>query len=102
MTVWILFVVILSCSGVQSVMDYVDVEVEQGVLRGAVEFTDNNTMFYRFSGVPYAEPPIGSLRFKVSLFTIFKLNKIMNKHLVILIKNLDILLYVYIHTYIHK
>lgn len=44
------------------------VQVEQGALRG--ELCHNNDVAYlAFKGIPYAKPPLGSLRFKVSFVT---------------------------------
>ena len=43
------------------------VKINQGVLKGVTlktEFGD----FLSFNGIPYAEPPIGELRFKVNIF----------------------------------
>lgn len=43
------------------------VQVEQGMLEGVVCERDDST-FYAFKGIPYAKPPLGELRFKVSRF----------------------------------
>nr|CAH7738335.1 unnamed protein product [Callosobruchus chinensis] len=42
------------------------VTVEQGVLRGCVKTSLNDEEFLSFQGIPYAKPPVGQLRFKVS------------------------------------
>ena len=44
------------------------VEVSQGKLQGkeSKSILNGNT-YYSFLGIPYAKPPIGDLRFKVSL-----------------------------------
>lgn len=47
-------------------MDTVDVVVRQGTLRGIVEKNDYGGRYVAFRGVPYAKPPVGELRFKVS------------------------------------
>lgn len=48
------------------------VEVQQGKLKG-VENTSvlNGQKYYSFLGIPYAKPPVGDLRFKVSQFNFF-------------------------------
>ncbi|XP_049764066.1 juvenile hormone esterase-like isoform X1 [Schistocerca cancellata] len=43
---------------------YVDVQTTYGVLRGEANITVNGTSYYQFSGVPFAAPPVGELRFK--------------------------------------
>lgn len=42
------------------------VSVEQGQLQGRVVNSPSGKAFYSFQGIPYAKPPLGSLRFKVS------------------------------------
>lgn len=41
------------------------VEIEQGKLAGTVLTSRNGDRFYAFHSIPYAKPPIESLRFKV-------------------------------------
>lgn len=41
------------------------VTVEQGKLRGRTGTDVTGSQFCIFQGIPYAKPPIGSLRFKV-------------------------------------
>lgn len=45
------------------------VAIEQGALKGTEEKDWQGGTFYTFSGVPYAKPPLGPLRFKVSKIT---------------------------------
>ncbi|XP_013185429.1 juvenile hormone esterase isoform X2 [Amyelois transitella] len=40
------------------------VRVEQGELQGRVVTSPSGKAFYSFQGIPYAKPPLGSLRFK--------------------------------------
>lgn len=42
------------------------IKVEQGELQGGEGITENGKKYFYFKGIPYAEPPIGDLRFKVS------------------------------------
>lgn len=39
---------------------------EQGTLRGRIDIDVDGISFYSFQGIPYAKPPVGDLRFKVS------------------------------------
>lgn len=42
----------------------VKIKVIQGIVRGCEEKLPNGNTFQRFSGIPYAKPPINRLRFK--------------------------------------
>jgi hypothetical protein len=42
------------------------VTTKQGKLRGKKVMTANGVAYFSFQGIPYAKPPIGALRFKVS------------------------------------
>lgn len=43
----------------------VDVQVQQGVLQGALRSTYHDGIpYFSFQGVPYARPPVGDLRFR--------------------------------------
>ncbi|XP_049792057.1 venom carboxylesterase-6-like [Schistocerca nitens] len=44
--------------------DDVIVTVETGALRGVVASSINGTLYNRFVGIPYAQPPLGDLRFR--------------------------------------
>ena len=43
------------------------VSVEEGQLQGKVVSSPTGKAFYSFQGIPYAKPPLGSLRFKVRI-----------------------------------
>lgn len=43
------------------------VNVEEGALQGKFITNDFGKSFYSFQGIPYAKPPLGSLRFKVRM-----------------------------------
>lgn len=42
------------------------ITIAQGVIEGKEMINDNGKSFRGFLGIPYAKPPIGNLRFKVS------------------------------------
>jgi cholinesterase len=42
----------------------VKVKVNQGIVKGVIEPLPNGGKFQRFSGIPYAKPPVGELRFR--------------------------------------
>jgi len=44
--------------------DAPEIKIEQGVLSGRYQKTWKGRTFSAFSGIPYAEPPVGDLRFK--------------------------------------
>lgn len=45
-------------------MSSVRVKVNQGIVRGCREPLPDGKEFLRFSGIPFAHPPIGNLRFR--------------------------------------
>lgn len=48
------------------------VETREGVISGVVEESVKGTStFYAYYSVPYAKPPVGNLRFKVTSFFFF-------------------------------
>lgn len=61
------FVVLAALSGgVRSYDDLPQVTVMQGALRGLYLTSRKGRQFVGFQGVPYAKPPLGEMRFKVS------------------------------------
>jgi carboxylesterase type B len=42
----------------------IKVKVNQGIVKGVIESLPDGRKFQRFSGIPYAKPPIGKLRFR--------------------------------------
>lgn len=48
------------------------VTTQEGVLRGKTAKDLNGSEFFSFQGVPYAQPPIGELRFKVTVPNLIK------------------------------
>jgi carboxylesterase type B len=45
-------------------MDTILVKLNQGIVKGCRESLPSGRKFQRFTGIPYAKPPIGELRFK--------------------------------------
>lgn len=42
------------------------VETKLGIVKGKTVHSRSGMPFYAFQGIPYAKPPVGDLRFKVS------------------------------------
>lgn len=42
-----------------------ETQIAQGILRGQYLETSSNRKISAFTGIPYAEPPVGNLRFEV-------------------------------------
>lgn len=59
--------------------DEILLNIQQGTLRGTQRTNRKNGIFYSFQSIPFAEPPTGALRFKVSL----KCETIYNGHTLI-------------------
>lgn len=55
----------------------VQIRVNEGLLEGEVVQNKYGGSFYSFKGIPYAQPPLGDLRFKVNFihYTYTKKNK---------------------------
>lgn len=69
----VLFVAALICA-ISSIAaaEYKVVETINGQVRGVLKTTLlKNRTFYSFKGIPYAEPPVGDLRFKVNTLLSF-------------------------------
>ena len=45
--------------------DTVQATLKQGAILGSRDETTNGRVYYTFRSIPYAKPPVGSLRFKV-------------------------------------
>lgn len=52
-------------------LEYPEVLSPLGKVRGYYRTTDGGRNISAFEGVPYAKPPVGELRFKVSKFMCF-------------------------------
>lgn len=63
----LILLIFLSINAVFSTDDHVEVKLKQGSVLGKVETTFlNKETYYKFQSIPYAQPPVGSLRFQVS------------------------------------
>lgn len=52
------------------------VVTSKGTIQGKEDVTDAGVAYFSFSGIPFARPPLGNLRFRVSRKYVFKiLNK---------------------------
>lgn len=43
----------------------IQVQVNEGIIQGQVVSNPYGCPFFSFKGIPYAEPPVGDLRFQV-------------------------------------
>ncbi|XP_049789519.1 acylcarnitine hydrolase-like [Schistocerca nitens] len=57
------FLIVVALAG-YTVGQYATVQTTYGALRGVGNTTLNGTSYYQFSGIPFASPPLGELRFK--------------------------------------
>lgn len=44
----------------------IQIRVKEGILEGVVTNNEYGGKIYSFKGIPYAQPPLGELRFKVN------------------------------------
>lgn len=67
--IWLFFAVVVNCD--YNCDDYDDpliVKTSHGLIKGAYQTTIlKNKTIIAFKGIPYAQPPIGDKRYKVSL-----------------------------------
>lgn len=47
------------------------VRTKLGELRGKIDVASDGQEYYTFHGIPFAEPPVGELRFKVSFVHVY-------------------------------
>ncbi|KAF2902651.1 hypothetical protein ILUMI_03536 [Ignelater luminosus] len=63
--IFVIYICLLFFIGVLSDnQDYPKVKIEQGVLKGKHRQTWNGRTFNSFTNIPYAQPPVGKLRFQ--------------------------------------
>lgn len=62
----LLYVVLVVCAVSVGVGEGVEVVLQQGTLRGKKEVLEDGRHYYTFLSIPYAQPPLGDLKFKVS------------------------------------
>lgn len=55
-------VVVLFC---HSIFCEIEVKIAKGILRGQILKSRNGRPYYSYTGIPYAKPPVGELRFEV-------------------------------------
>jgi len=60
---WIFTAVMLYLDLVHCVAQ--ELEIAKGVIKGQILKSRNGRFYYSYTGIPYAKPPIGELRFKV-------------------------------------
>lgn len=62
-------VILLSCF-LPATINALIVEIDQGAVNGTVLRSRNGDYVNAFYGIPYAQPPVGGLRFEVRAFTL--------------------------------
>lgn len=57
-----------------------ELKIKKGIIKGQILKSRNGRPYYSYTGIPYAKPPIGELRFKVGRpITCNLVKKIMNQ-----------------------
>lgn len=54
------------------------IELSDGKLQGTIKKNYKDEDFYAFLGIPFAKPPVGDLRFKVSVNNKYRLESILS------------------------
>lgn len=66
-TFYFILLVSVSCENVDDTI-YRTVETKNGAVRGILKKTIfHKKSYFQFMGIPFAKPPVGDLRFKVSI-----------------------------------
>jgi len=68
-TVWNLIAVAVACSASSARCDPT-LKLTKGAIEGRVLTSRDGRPYHSYTGVPYAKPPVGELRFKVRLTVI--------------------------------
>lgn len=69
----------VKCACHEEIGAYKTIETHDGRVRGRLNYTlFRNISYYSFLGIPYAEKPIGDLRFKVEMLLILITYKMHN------------------------
>ena len=67
--VFVTVVVVMATAGVTAAVGSF-VDTEDGRVSGIVEASVKGRQLYSFYGIPFSQPPLGKLRFKVHSFTL--------------------------------
>lgn len=62
-TVFVVFFTLVHCE--------LEVKLAKGKIKGQILKSRNGRSYYSYTGIPYAKPPVGELRFKVGYFYLF-------------------------------
>ncbi len=74
MATWIcLMTILLPLAKAQIGVELPEVELPEGTLLGGLRASYSGRVFSSFQGVPYAAPPVGDLRYAVTLYKIASL-----------------------------
>lgn len=68
-----IFAILSILLGVAFCNEYYTLSTKQGTLKGKIMESRNNKKFIAFQNIPFAKPPIGELRFEVSMIVIYEL-----------------------------
>lgn len=75
---WILYIFLFILYEGEGYENDIYITIPQGTLLGVVEYTDELRSYNRWSGIPYASPPVGARRFRVSFCLIVHISYFVN------------------------